>query len=230
MSHYRTFTRSIIVLFILGLSFLMAGCDNGSDDGEARTIDSTVTIEASSKEVDVPLTVKFRLKSDDLILRASWNFGDGDAEVPYNPESSIKHTYQTEGTYTASVVTETNSGGAQTDAITITVGGGILEPVTTVFLVNLLPDLTLYSVVGNSSAGDTDFKFRLQESDPDNATPGLIEPGEVGFIEVKCDMSWGLGAFFTDGVDPDVFSDSRGMELYSCGVDYEWVFIDPEIP
>ena len=233
----HTSARSIFFLFILGLSFLIAGCGGDGDgevktaDGIADTIDSTVIIDASVTEGDAPLEVKFRAKSDDLILSQSWNFGDGDTAETINPNSSVKHKYKEEGTYTVSLVTNTNLGGAQTDSIIITVGSGITYPVTTVSLFNLSPDLTLYSIVGDSSVGDTDFSFRLQETDPDNASPGLIEPGELGFIEVRCDVSWSLNASFTDGTDPDASNVQRGMELYSCGQDYEWIFFelaDPE--
>ena len=232
MSNNRTFTRSIIVLFILNLLFLMAGCGGDKDDidtvddSNVKTIDSTVTIDASVTQGDAPLDVKFFAESDDLVLSQSWNFGDGDTAETLDPNRSVKHTYTEEGTYTVSLNANTNLGGARTDSITITVGSGITFPVTTVYLVNLLPDQTLYSVVGNSSVGDTDFNFRLQETDPDNASPGLIEPGEEGFIEVKCDVSWEMKASFTDGIDLDTFQEQRGMELYLCGVDYEWIFFE----
>ena len=224
-------TRSFIALFILNLSFLLAGCNGDDDgtvktaDGTADTIDSTVTISRSVTEGDAPLEVRFRAKSDDFILSQSWNFGDGAAAETINPNSSVKHTYTAEGTYTVSLVANTNLGGAQTDTTTITVGSGISFPVTTVYLFNLSPDLTLYSIVGNSSVGDNDFNFQLQESDPDNASPGLIEPGELGYIEVKCDVSWSLDAAFTDGNDVEA-QVHRGMELYSCGEDYEWIFFE----
>ena len=236
MSNHRTFTRSIIVLFILGLSLLMVGCKGdfndvkSVDDSKVPTIDSTVTIDANVTEGEAPLKVKFFAKSDDLILGQSWNFGDGATAETLNSNSNVKHTFTEEGTYTVTLNTATNLGGAQTDSITITVGSGKSFPVTTVYLVNLFTDLTLYSVVGNSSVGDTDFNFSLQESDPDNASPGLIEPGEEGFIEVRCDVSWELDAFFTDGDDLDAHKEHRGMELYSCGVEYEWVFFEPPQP
>ena len=107
----------------------MAGCGGGSDS-EVKTIDSTVTIEATA--TDTPLEVKFKVVSDDLILSATWNFGDGEiVEIspnsptgPINPNSSFKHTYLAFGTYTVSVRSETNSGGTQTDTVEITIGSG----------------------------------------------------------------------------------------------------------
>ena len=229
MSNNHTVTRSISLLFLLNFLLLIAGCDGDGSvetaDGIGKTIDSTVTIDASVTTGAAPLEVKFRAKSDDLILSQSWNFGDGATAETINPNTSVKHTYTADGTYTVSLITNTNLGGAQTDSIQIIVGTGINAPVTTVFLFNS-SDLTLYSIVGNSSVGDNDFNFPLQESDPDNASPGLIEPGEIGYIEVKCDVSWELNSFFTDGVDPDAWQVDRGMELYSCGEDYIWEFFE----
>ena len=149
MSKYRTFIQSIIVLF--SLSSLMVGCGGGGDgtieqvdednvkqvdEDNVKTINSTVTIEATAADANAPLEVKFKVVSKDLILSASWNFGDGETEGPIspysptgpiNPNSSIKHTYRVAGTYTVSVATETNSGGTQTDTIVITIGpGGII--------------------------------------------------------------------------------------------------------
>ena len=61
----RTFIRSIIVLFTLNLSFLMAGCGGGGDgtikavdDDNVKTIDSSVTIDASTIQGESPLEVK----------------------------------------------------------------------------------------------------------------------------------------------------------------------------
>ena len=233
MSSHRTFTRNFIVLFILNLSFLMVGCGGGDSDGTvetadgiADTIDSTVTIDASVTEGGAPLEVRFSVDSDDLVLSQSWNFGDGAIAQSINPNSSVEHTYLEDGTYTVSVVTNTNLGGPRTDTILITVGTGISLFGSTVFLINNTSDLTLYSIVGNSSVGDIDFNFRLQETDPDDDTPGVIEPGEQGFIELTCDVSWELDAFFTDGVDLDAWEVHQGMTFIACGEDYTWRFFD----
>jgi hypothetical protein len=230
MSNNHTVTRSISLLFLLNFLLLIAGCGDGDGsvktaDGAGKTIDSTVTIDANVTTGDAPLEVKLRAKSDDFILSQSWNFGDGATAETINPNTTVKHTYTEDGTYTVSLIANTNLGGAQADSIQITVGTGINAPVTTVFLFNL-SDLTLYSIVGDSSVGDSGFNFPLQETDPDNTSPGLIEPGELGYIEVKCDVSWSLDAFFTDGVDPDAWQVNRGMELYSCGEDDVWDFFD----
>jgi PKD repeat protein len=240
MSTNRTFIRSIIVLFTLNLSFLIAGCGGGGDgtiktvdDDNVKTIDSTVTIEASPISGEAPLEVKFSVKSNDLILSASWNFGDGEAvEIspnnptgPINPNSSIKHTFTEEGTYTVSVATETNSGGPQGDTIEITVGSGISFPVTKVFLSNFTPEEALTKVVGNSSVGDNDFNFPMTDSDTGEFILSL-EPGETGFIEVKCDVSWELDVSITDVSSGDTRQDLIGMQLYLCGVDYEWEYFE----
>ena len=225
----HTSARSIIYLFTLGLSLLLAGCGGGGDgdvetaDGIADTIDSTVTIDASVTEGDVPLEVKFRAKSDDLVLSQSWNFGDGATKETINPNSSVKHTYKEEGTYTVSLAANTNLGGQQGDTIEITVGSGNTFPVTKIFLNNFSPDLTLYSVVGNSSVGDIDFNFALYDTVTGDPTQG-IGPDERGYIEVKCDVEWELEASFTDGTDLDAESEQRGMQFYSCGRPYEWLF------
>jgi len=228
MPNNRNFTRSILVLFILNLSVLMAGC-GGSSDGSIKTIDSTVIIDASVTEGGAPLDVKFNLASDDFILGASWNFGDGETSIPVNPNSSVKHTFIADGTYTVNVKADTNSGGTQTDTITITVGSGISPTVTMVLFVNDL-DASLYSVVGNSSVGDTDFNFLLQSTIPGDDTPGLIEQGETGFIEMKCDVSWELDAYFNAGSDFDAGHGQLEMQLFSCGVTYTCTFESLQIP
>ena len=241
MSNNRTFTRSIIVLFFLNLSYLIAGCGGGGDDtiktvddDNVKTIDSTVTIEASPISGEAPLEVKFSLDSNDLILSASWNFGDGESvgpispdspTGPINPNSSIKHTFTEEGTYTVSVTTDTNSGGPQGDTIVITVGPGVSSPVTKVILNNLSPDLSITRVVGDSSVGDTDFNFALSDTVTGDFTPS-IGPGERGFIEVKCDVSWQLDVSFTDSDGADAGQTQLGMQLYSCGEDFEWILFE----
>ena len=230
MSNNRTFTRSIIVLFILGLSLFMAGCRDGGDgsvetaDGIARTIDSTVTIDASVTAGNAPLEVKFHVKSDDLVLSQLWNFGDGATAETINPNSSVKHTYIEDGTYTVSVVTATNLGGQQSDAIEITVGSGVSSPVTKVILNNLIPDEILVKVVGDSSVGDIDFNFTLFDTVTGEPTFG-VGPGERGFIEVKCNVSWELDVSFTDANGVDTGQEQIGMQLYLCGVEYEWELI-----
>jgi len=240
MSSYHNSTRSIFVLFIFYLSILMAGCGGGGDgtieqvdEDNVKTIDSTVTIDFSTKETQVPLEVEFRVESNDLILSALWNFGDGEAvEIspnsltgPINPNSSVIHTFKEEGTYTVSVVTETNSGGTQSDSIEIVVGAGVSLPVTKAILNNLLPELTITKVVGNSSVGDTDFNFTLTDTVTGEFTLG-IGPGESGYIEVKCDVSWQLDLSLTDSNGADAGQRQLGMLLYPCGVDTEWEIIE----
>ena len=244
MSTNRTFIRSIIVLFALNLSFLMAGCGGGGDgtvktvdDDNVKTIDSTVTIEASPSKGEAPLEVKFSVKSNDLILSALWNFGDGEAvEVspnnptgPINPNSSIKHTFTEGGTYSVSVVATTNSGGEQSDTIEVTVGSGASFPVTKLTLNNLTLGQTITKVVGNSSVGDIDFDFPMTDTVTGEFTLG-VGPGERGFIEVKCDVSWQLDVSITDSNGADAGQKQIGMKLYSCGVDYEWVLFDLNNP
>lgn len=240
MSSYHISTRSIFVLFIFYLSTLMVGCGGGGDgtveqvdEGNVKTIDSSVTIDFSSNENQVPIEVKFSVKSNDLILSALWNFGDGEAvEIspnsptgPINPTSSVTHTYEEEGTYTVSVVTETNSGGTQSDSIVIVVGAGVSFPVTKVILNNLLPELTIAGVVGNSSVGDTDFNFSLIDTVTGDFTLG-IGPGERGYIEVRCDVSWQLDLSLTDDSGADAGQDQLGMQLYPCGEDFEWEIVE----
>ena len=86
MSIYYNSTQNVFVLFSFCLSIFMAGCGGGGDgtieqvdEGNVKTIDSSVTIDFSTKETQVPLEVKFRVESNDLILSALWNFGDGEA-------------------------------------------------------------------------------------------------------------------------------------------------------
>jgi PKD repeat protein len=213
----------------------MAGCGGDGDgsvetnDGIGKTIDSTVTIDASVTEGEAPLEIKFYVKSDDLVLSQSWNFGDGATAETINPNSSVKHTYTEDGTYTVSVVTTTNSGGPQSDSIEVTVGSGISYPVTKVFLNNLIPDLTLSKVVGSSSVGDVDFNFPLTNTVTGEFTLGL-EPGEEGFIEVRCDVSWQLDVSFTDANGKDAGQSQLGLRLYSCGIEYEWELVELEKP
>jgi PKD repeat protein len=236
MSSYHNSTRSIFVLFIFYLSTLMVGCGGGGDgtveqvdEGNVKTIDSSVTIDFSSNENQVPIEVRFSVKSNDLILSALWNFGDGEAvEIspnsptgPINPTSSVTHTYEEEGTYTVSVVTETNSGGTQSDSIVIVVGAGVSFPVTKVILNNLLPELIITGVVGNSSVGDTDFNFSLIDTVTGDFTLG-IGPGERGYIEVRCDVSWQLNLSLADSDGDAAGQDQLGMQLYPCGLDFEW--------
>ena len=230
MSNSHPASRSIIVLFFLNFLFLMAGCGGDDDgvetaDGIGKTIDSTVTIDASVPAGDAPIEAKFSVKSDDLVLSQLWNFGDGTTADTINPNSSVKHTYTEDGIYTVSVVTETNLGGAQSDSITIKVGSGVSSPVTEVFLNNLLPDLTISKVVGSSSVGDVDFNFQLISSVTGEPTAGL-EPGERGYIEVKCDVTWGLDLSLTDVDGNDAGDDQIGMQLYLCGVKYEWEVLE----
>ena len=244
MSNYHNSTRSIFVLFIFYLSILMSGCGGGGDgtieqvdEDNVKTIDSTVTIEASPSIGKAPLEVKFSVKSNDLILSALWNFGDGEAvEVspnsltgPINPNSSIKHTFTEGGTYSISVVATTNSGGEQSDTIEVTVGSGGSFPVTKLTLSNLTTDQTITKVIGNSSVGDIDFDFLMTDPVTGEFTLGT-GPGERGFIEVKCDVSWQLDASLTDSNGADAGQRQRGMQLYSCGVDYEWVLFDLNNP
>ncbi len=236
MSSYHNSTRSIFVLFIFFLSTLMTGCGGGGDgtveqvdEGNVKTIDSSVTIDFSSNENQVPIEVKFSVKSNDLILSALWNFGDGEAvEIspnsptgPINPTSSVTHTFEEEGTYTVSVVTETNSGGTQSDAIVIVVGAGVSFPVTKVILNNRLPELTITEVVGNSSVGDTNFNFSLIDTVTGEFTLG-IGPGEGGYIEVRCDVSWQLNLSLVDSDGDAAGQDQLGMQFYPCGLDFEW--------
>ena len=242
MSRYHHSTRSIFVLFIFYLSLLMSGCGGGGDgtieqvdEDNVKTIDSTVTIDFSTQETQVPLEVKFRVESKDLILSALWNFGDGEsvdvspysATGPINPTSSINHTFKEEGTYTVSVVTETNSGGTQSDSIDIVVGGGVSLPTTRVFLNNFVREQTITTVVGSSSVGDTDFNFPLTDAATGELTLG-IETGGRGYIEVTCDVSWELVVSFvnSDGDGEDAGQDRIGMQFYACGVDYEQDFLD----
>lgn len=224
----HTSARSIIYLFILGLSFLVAGCDGDGDvktaDGEGKTIDSTVTIDASVTEGDTPLEVKFRAKSDDLVLSQSWNFGDGATAETINPNSSVKHTYKEEGTYTVSLVANTNLGGQQSDTIVITVGSGNTFPVTKVILNNLLPDEIIVKVVGDSNTGVIDFNFTLFDTVTGKPTIAL-GPGDSGYIEVECDVTWGLELSFTDLDGVDTEQEQLGRQLYSCGVPFEWNII-----
>ena len=230
MSNHSS-ARSIILLFSLGLLFLVTGCGGDGDgsvetaDGIADTIDSTVTIDASVTEGDAPLEVRFSAKSDDLVLSQLWNFGDGDTAETINPNSSVKHTYTEGGTYTVSLVTETNLGGQQSDTIEITVGPGIAVPVTKVTLINNLPEETLVKVIGDSSVGDIDFNFTLYDAVTDEPTLSL-GPGKWGYIEVKCDVSWGLDVTFTDADGANARLDQIGMQLYLCGVEYEWEYIE----
>ncbi|HBE92099.1 MAG TPA: hypothetical protein DDW55_06060 [Gammaproteobacteria bacterium] len=127
----HTPVRSITVLFIFYVSLLLAGCggggsDNSSTQGDSAS-DSAVSIEASTVQGEGPLTVKFSAESDDLILGAAWDFGDGVKAVPVNPESSVTHTYTEDGTYTVTLNATLNSGGPHTDTIKITVGTGITQ-------------------------------------------------------------------------------------------------------
>jgi plastocyanin len=244
MSNNRTSSLSIIVFFILNFSFLIAGCGGGGDgtieevdDSNVKTIDSSVTIDASTIQGESPLEVKFNVDSNDLILSALWNFGDGESvEVspnnptgPINPNSSIKHTFTEEGTYTVSVVATTNSGGEQNDEIEVTVGSGVSFPVTKLTLGNLTSDQTIIKVVGNSSVGDIDFDFPMTDTVTGEFTLG-VGPGERGFIELKCDVSWQLDVSITDSDGADAGQKQIGMKLYSCGVDYEWALLDPNNP
>lgn len=127
---YRTFARNIAALFILNLSLLLVGCgggggdDNKSVQGESDDA-SAVSIKASTVAGEAPLTVKFSVKSDDFILSAKWDYGDGTTAEPVDPNSSVTHTYTKDGTYTVSVNAGLNLGGTQSDTIKITVGTGI---------------------------------------------------------------------------------------------------------
>jgi PKD repeat protein len=230
MSNHSS-ARSIILLFCLGLLFLVTGCGGDGDgsvetsDGIADTIDSTVTIDASVTEGDAPLEVRFSAKSDDLVLSQLWNFGDGDTAETINPNSSVKHTYTEGGTYTVSLVTATNLGGQQSDTIEITVGQVIAFPVARVTLINNLPEETLVKVVGDSSAGDIDFNFTLYDTVTGEPTLAL-GPGKWGYIEVKCDVNWELDVTFTDADGANARLDQIGMQLYLCGVGYEWEFFE----
>ena len=101
-----------------------------------------VSIEASVTSGVAPLPVVFNAVSDDQILSAEWDFGDGVTANPINPNSSVSHTYTDNGTFTVTLNVELFSGGPQTATIEVTVSG---EPV--------IPDVNL---IVSSFAIDTE--------------------------------------------------------------------------
>ena len=127
MSIQHTFSRNIITFFIVSFLTLLVGCGGGGSDNssvQGENDDSAVSIVASTVQGDAPLTVKFSAESDDLILSAAWNFGDGVTAEPVNPNNSVTHTYTQDGTYTVALTAGLNLGGTQTNTIEVTVGSG----------------------------------------------------------------------------------------------------------
>lgn len=79
-----------------------------------------VSVSASSTSGDAPLADNFTCSASDpdgLIVSFNWNFGDGQT----SSQASVSHTYETAGTYTASLMVTDNQGATASASVVITV-------------------------------------------------------------------------------------------------------------
>ena len=102
-------------------------------------------------------------------------------------------------------------------------GGGddSAAPVAKVLFVNNGVE-AIVSVIGESSVGTTE-SFVLTSTSADDATPNIIEKGEVGVVEItECDALWELSYSVSISNDPsDNIVLVQEMQLYSCDTEYE---------
>ena len=85
-------------------------------------------------------------------------------------------------------------------------------------------DGEIVSVIGESSVG-TQESFVITTTDANDATPNIIESGEVGVIEItECDVLWEMSyRFFFPDNPTDKLTIVAEMSMYSCDTEYEFV-------
>jgi len=95
--------------------------------------------------------------------------------------------------------------------------------VAKVFFINN-GDEAIVGVMGESSAGTTE-SFVLTSTDADDATPNIIEKGEVGIVEItECDVLWELSYSVSISDDPlENVTLVQEMQMYSCDTEYELI-------
>jgi hypothetical protein len=82
-------------------------------------------------------------------------------------------------------------------------------------------------VTGVSSVGTREV-FVITSTDVNDATPNILEKGEVGVIEITaCDVLWELSysVFFPDNPS-DNYIMVEEMQMYSCDTEYEFTCSD----
>ena len=98
-------------------------------------------------------------------------------------------------------------------------------------------DGEIVSVIGESSVG-TQESFVITTTDANDATPNIIESGEVGVIEItECDVLWEMSYRFFFPADPtNKLTIVNEMKMYSCDTEYSYTclrqvfdFFDEEI-
>jgi PKD repeat protein len=149
--------------------------------GGTLNLSPTATASANLLTGLAPLTVSFTgsgTDSDGSIASYAWNFGDGTTSIQQNPS----HTYNSAGTYTATLTVTDNGGATGTATVTITVTGtattysinGYVRNVSGVGLSGAIVLLTGNASQTVTTAGDGSYQFaNLTSGSNYTVTPSL---------------------------------------------------------
>jgi PKD repeat protein len=125
-------------------------------------------IKATPQSGIAPVSVSFdpQVQGGDAPLSFAWDFGDGNTSTTRNPS----HTYQTPGTYTASVTVTDDNGDTGTDTIDITVTDNSVPQVTASATPTsgLAPLQVQFS--SNASGGDAPLSYSWEFGDGTTST------------------------------------------------------------
>ena len=114
-----SFNVKIRKTFLLSLILVFSGCGGGGSSSDNAAPEAVFTVSTDSGLA--PLTVNFNATgssdSDGTISSYSWRFGDSGT----GSGSTVQHTYQSAGTYTAQLTVADNDGSTDTATHQITV-------------------------------------------------------------------------------------------------------------